>query len=842
MTPARPLSALRSALWGLVLVTALPLAQIASAQTTDAPTDAPTDQGTGPPKTRPDPTSAPPGTKPTKSISITPSAPNAPDYAAWDRLATRAETAIADNKTLNQGLELLRSQLVDWRAALLLAQNTNSTRIGTLRTQIQALGPTPAAGETEAEEIALRRKALTDQLVRLQAPGIAAEEAYTRADGLIREIDRTLRERQANELLKLWPMPINPGNWPLALKGITTTTLDLWEETRAVATGPRAGRDLRDNLPLILALLVIALALISRGRSWIDLITRRLADLGPERARKLWALVASVGQIVVPLAGVFALAEALQLTGMLGAKGKEIARALPTLGTILFTAIWLGSRIFPQSDGTAAPLRLPVERRAEGRFHSFALGLMLSLNALRQLIFPPSEVGDAATSVLSLPLLAITGLLLLRLGALLRQHAKTPADVGEQSGYRNRLIGFIGQGLLVVGVLGPLLGAVGYVSAAGAIVYPAALSIALLGALIILQQAVADLYSLILREDSQRQLALLPVLVGFALSLAALPLLALIWGARSDDLTEIWQRFREGFQMGETRISPTDFLYFVLLFGFGYVLTRLVQGALKSTILPKTRLDTGGQNAIVAGTGYLGIFLSGLIAIRAVGIDLSGLAIVAGALSLGIGFGLQNIVSNFVSGIILLIERPVSEGDWIEVGTVSGTVRAISVRSTRIQTFDRSDVIVPNADLVSQRVTNWTRFNMTGRLIVPVNVVHGSDAALVEKVLRSIAEAQPLAVLNPAPTIALVGFTMDAIQFEMRIILRDVNFSLNVRSDINHQILRRFADEGIVLAHTPSAALALAANTDAPQAAPQGPRTSTEPAPPRRPEPEEPTL
>ncbi len=836
MNKARPIGMAGLVIRALLLMLLLGSPVAVLAQTVEQP-----GAGQDLPKTRPDPVPAQPGAKPTKSISITPAASNAPDYAAWDRLATRAETAIADGSTSSQGLELLRSQLVDWRAALLLAQNTNSTRIGTLRTQIQALGPSPAAGEPEADEIASRRKALTDQLVRLQAPGIAAEEAYTRADGLIGEIDRTLRERQANELLKLWPMPINPANWPLALKGITTTSLDLWEETRTVATGPRALRDLKDNLPLIVALLVLALVLIARGRRWISALTQRFAAMGPDWARTLWAMLASVGQIAVPVAGVFALAEAMELTGLLGAKGKEIIRALPWLGVILFSAIWLSWRLFPQTEAKSSFLRLPAERRAEGRFHSFALGLLLAANVLRQLVFPPSEVGDAATAVLSLPLLAITGLALVRLGALMRQHARGPFPVGEQSGYRNKLIGFVGQGLLVIGLLGPFLGAVGYVSAAAALVFPATLSLALLATLIVMQQAVADLHSLLVRDETERQLALLPVLVGFSLSLAAIPLLAMIWGARADDLTEIWQRFREGFQMGETRISPTDFLYFTLLFGFGYVLTRLVQGALKSSVLPKTRLDTGGQNAIVAGTGYLGIFLSGLIAIRAVGIDLSGLAIVAGALSLGIGFGLQNIVQNFVSGIILLIERPVSEGDWIEVGTVSGTVKSISVRSTRIQTFDRSDVIVPNADLVSQRVTNWTRFNMTGRLIVPVNVIHGSDPGQVEKVLRAIAEAQPLAVLNPPPTIALVGFTMDAIQFELRVILRDVNFSLNVRSAINHEILRRFAEAGIIMAHTPSPLAPPRAEpvTDVPRALPMA---SSEPAAPRRPDAEEPTL
>ena len=721
------------------------------------------------------------------------------NYDDWQRMAERAEAEIAERRTSSDRLEEIRLQLAQWRAALLTAQNANSARIGTVREQIAALGPAPAEGESEADEISSRRQELAQQLVKLQAPGIAAEEGYRRADGLIREIDRTLRERQADELLQLWPSPVNPGNWPEAAIGLSDTVLRLWDEAVTAWTDPKARTELFDNMPLILVLLGVALALVVYVRRWVERFAERLQQGASVRGRKVWSLLASSGEIILPTLGVVALATALIASGMPGEIGRNIVAALPLIGFVIFAAAWLGARAFPRVQLDGAVLPMPPERRAEGRFLSVLMGLVIATEMLRSAAMDAQGYSDATTAVMTFPILLTGGLILMRTGRLLR----LTRDAEDKS-YVLRLLLVFARALTVVGALGPVLAGFGYVQAATALIYPAILSLGLISLLFILQRLLGDVWALVVKADEKAGDTLVPVLAGFAMTLASLPVFALIWGARFSDLTELWTRFTEGFSLGGATISPTDFMIFAVVFVIGYMLTRLFQGALRSTILPKTRIDQGGQTALVAGVGYVGIFLAALVAINAAGIDLSGLAIVAGALSVGIGFGLQQIVSNFISGIILLVERPVSEGDWIEVGGVQGRVRGISVRSTRIETFDRNFVIVPNADLITGRVTNWTRFSLSGRLIVPVAVAQGSDTRQVERILREIVEAQPLAILNPPPLVAFMGYTTNQLTFEIRVILRDVNFSLQVRSDINHLIMERFRQEGVHILPPPA--------------------------------------
>ena len=462
---------------------------------------------------------------------------------------------------------------------------------------------------------------------------------------------------------------------------------------------------------------------------------------------------------------------------------------------------WVAERVFSRDEDEALIL-LPRPERKAVRFYVSIITVTVILGAIIRAIFDGQQPAETTEAVLRLPVMLLSAFALFRIGRILHGHSEpvpedTPASEEPRVSTLSRVVRGLGLGAMIVAVVAPLLLISGYYNAAVSLLPPYVTTLVLLGLVMTLQRFLADVYGAMTGQGVQARDALMPVFFSLILLLLSLPVMALAWGARVTDLTELWALFSRGFAFGETRIRPTDFLSFAVIFVIGYAATRLIQGALRSNVLPKTRMDIGGQNAIVSGIGYVGIFLAALLAITGAGIDLSALAYVAGALSVGIGFGLQNVVSNFVSGIILLIERPISEGDWIEVGGQMGYVRDISVRSTRIETFDRTDVIVPNADLISGTVTNYTRGNTVGRLIVPVGVAYGTDTKRVEGILQEIAQAQPIVLTNPPPAVLFLNFGADALEFEVRCYLRDVNWMMKVKNDINHAIAARFNEEGI---------------------------------------------
>ncbi|MEY9196985.1 mechanosensitive ion channel family protein [Sinorhizobium sp. CCBAU 05631] len=276
-----------------------------------------------------------------------------------------------------------------------------------------------------------------------------------------------------------------------------------------------------------------------------------------------------------------------------------------------------------------------------------------------------------------------------------------------------------------------------------------------------------------------------------------IPLILLQWGFQIADIESWVYRFVTEIRIGTITISLVGLLAGVLFFAIGFVVTRWVQRWIDGNVMARSRVDAGVRNSIRTGIGYIGVGLAGLIGLSAAGIDLSSLALVAGALSLGVGFGLQNIVSNFVSGLILLVERPFKVGDWIVSGTTEGFVRRISVRATEIETFQHQSIMMPNSLLINASVGNWTHRNKLGRSEITITLSYASDPRRVIELLHEIAAAHPMVLKNPAPNVGFTAFGDERMTFELRIYVADVLTAGNVRNDIRVSIYERFRDEEI---------------------------------------------
>jgi small-conductance mechanosensitive channel/uncharacterized protein YndB with AHSA1/START domain len=211
-------------------------------------------------------------------------------------------------------------------------------------------------------------------------------------------------------------------------------------------------------------------------------------------------------------------------------------------------------------------------------------------------------------------------------------------------------------------------------------------------------------------------------------------------------------------------------------------------------------IERGAREALITLFGYVGFIVAVLIGLTQAGVDLGGLAIVSGALALGIGFGMQEIANNFVSGLILLFERPIRAGDFVTVGDVEGFVRSIRIRATEIETLDNQNVLVPNSELISGRVTNWVLRDTFGRLRVVVGVAYGSDIEKVREILEAVANEHPEAITDgraPAPRALFMGFGDSSLDFELRVRIARIDRRFSVQSDINFSIDQAFREANI---------------------------------------------
>ena len=272
-------------------------------------------------------------------------------------------------------------------------------------------------------------------------------------------------------------------------------------------------------------------------------------------------------------------------------------------------------------------------------------------------------------------------------------------------------------------------------------------------------------------------------------------------------------QFESGLAIGQISVTPGAIVTaaLVLLIGIGAV--RGLQRWLLGSYLPTTRLDEAMRNSITTLLGWLGIVIVVAFALAALGLSLERIAWVASALSVGIGFGLQAIVQNFVSGLILLVERPVKVGDWVVIGDIEGDIRRVNVRATEIQMGDRSTAIVPNSQLITQSVRNVTLANAEGRVLFKLPLPLDCDAARVREVVLETLAAHPGVLAKPAPSVLLDGIMGGALVFAVAAYIANPRQAGGVRSDLLIEIISRLRAQGIALSSPMQVAVAAGAAT-----------------------------
>ncbi|MGB0493848.1 MAG: DUF3772 domain-containing protein, partial [Paracoccaceae bacterium] len=495
------------------------------------------------------------------------------DYEKWELNALRAETVIETDKASVEALEKLRAQLVQWRSSFQQLQNENQNRIETIRTQIESLGPKPENGTDPLED---RRLALDKQLSKLNEPIVRAQEAFNRADGMVSEIDNLISQRQALEFLKLGPSILNPLLWGTTLGDLFNSFLTLSKETADVLSSNYFQEQFSNRLISILLISFFSVLLFIYSGA----ISNQL-NATAKRFEKVAGFLSSSVKYLLRYVALYSLIHLAQSLGFFGIRGDLIAENFYVWVGYFILALWLAERL------QMSWLGFETDKVNHRNIEKFAvLGAVIlvaqdygsELSRLQLIEQQSYEVFTSAITVLA-------GIMLWRISALMKLVVSDDTSSGN---LRLKLLGFLRRIIVGVAIISPLIAAIGYVNAGSAIAVPMVKTLGLLALIVILQRLTFDLYAAILNKSEEETDALAPVLIGFIITISVLPFLALIWGARVSSLTELWIQFQDGIKIGESRISPLDFLTFVLLFTIGYMLTRVVQSALRGSILPKT--------------------------------------------------------------------------------------------------------------------------------------------------------------------------------------------------------------------------------------------------------------
>ncbi len=736
-------------------------------------------------------------------------------------------------RTLRRSVQEIMEQIAEVRI-------TSTAEVSRIKPLLASLGPAPEGG-AEDPAVQSKRAELTAQLARHEGQVKRVGLIVARAEQALADLTRATRLRFQEYLLKKGASPLLLSSWVTALPELAGLMIHSYVAAPVQWISEIAGDPARTGVALRYGLISLALAAAGwpLGRWLLARFGRRPDIIEPSYARRLLAaFVEAVARGLIPVLFVAAVGILFTDSALLGLELRVMVNAVSRNLVIFFIGYGLIKAVFTpdQAAWRLTPLHTGASRRVVQRLRAVLLIYVIFSGVGQSLAW-----ATPSTALESTYFFAFAVTLYPTLWALLRHRVWSTggkaavlaatesratsgginatvspvphlsrSDLPRPSRYWARARTIITIALLAI----PISAAAGYPTLTGFLIDAAMLTGLVIAGFLALRWlgrgACNELLTsregagykfrsfLEIRDEGAAQLRFW-IYLGFdlILMLAAVSVLLPLWGVGTEETLAWLSRLFRGIQIGSYTFSLLDLVLAIAFFAAIMLATRLLQRGLERHFLPNVVRDTGVRDALRTGIGYIGVVIAALVGISTLGLDLSNLALIAGALSVGLGFGLQNIVSNFVSGLILLAERPIKPGDWIVVGGHEGTVKKVNVRSTEMETFQRASVIIPNADLIATPVTNWTHKNVLGRLEIRIGVAYGSDVELVRDTLLELARAHPMILADPAPAVVFRDFGASSLDFELRCFLRDIGWVVIVGSDLRFSIYEAFHEKGI---------------------------------------------
>ncbi|WP_052741937.1 DUF3772 domain-containing protein [Kiloniella litopenaei] len=734
--------------------------------------------------------------------------------ATWE-LELYEKTQDLDNKNLSQSdfenirddLDRVRMQSRGFISRLQPIQNQ-------LTKQLRGLGPEPEQNQTpETEQIVTIRQNLETELSIVNSQIKQAELISPRVDELVGRFNRIERQRFVDEVFSRGPVPVSRSLWGEVFE-LSGTDWEAFLVQLELAQSTVGGQiEWEEVIPLWVIVLAAAFVV-----SLILRVMRRRYGVQSDvtdpdyHKRVLAASLNALKRALIPVTFLTLVAGTFVWSNVLDPEIEQMVKAV-ILGLLFITiaeAITKATLFPDRSSWRVLDMAIPSAQqvRVIAIIIAFTFAADLLIRVLNDVVHASASqhlLGKFFTAT-TMAVLVI----LLHRKSLWNLAGDIPEEISRVSRLWSRFR------VTIVAFMSAMIAAafIGFIPMAHFAVFNLVATLELFLLLLLVHVIVHEVAHyelsgeadigrslrnvLSLDDDGADRLGFWIVLcVGCGLILLGVIGTLLIWGMSAQRLFGIIQTALTGFKIGEVRISFIDIAVAGILFIGMLALTKVFANVLDERLLPKTKLDAGVRNAIKASVGYAGLGLAVLIGVSAAGLDLSNIAIVAGALSVGIGFGLQSIVNNFVSGLILIFERPIKQGDWVVVGNEEGHVKKIKVRATEIETFDRASVIIPNSDLISGTMKNWTHKSKLGRLEVRIGVSYDSDEEKVREILTKIATEHPGVLARPEPYVLFMDFGASSLDFELRCFLKDIENKMSVASDLRFSIRKAFQNEGI---------------------------------------------